>query len=118
MEKGDKYFVRIKAFRAVDEPELCDRFIDGHSRVLSSVGVEQVSSSSHDWKYNPASFVVLCESQDGTKVYGGARVHALGGTQELPMEEATRDMDSRVSEHILKVAHKGTGELCGLWNSM
>lgn len=110
--------VRIRAFRAVDEPELCDGFIDGHSRVLSSVGVEQVSSSSHEWKYNPAAFVVLCESMDGSKVYGGVRVHALGGTQCLPMEEATVDMDPSIIDHINGQAKYGTGELCGLWNSI
>lgn len=111
-------FVRIKAFRAIDEPALCDKFILGHSRVLTSVGVTEVSSSSHDWKYNPASFVILCESQDEEKVFGGVRVHAFGGNQELPMEEATHEMDSSVSEHIHRYAKYGTGELCGLWNSI
>jgi hypothetical protein len=118
MDSKEKAFVSIKAFRAIDEPELCDRFIEGHARVLTSVGVTQVSSSTHDWKYNPAAYVILCESQDGEKVYGGARVHALGGTQDLPMEEATIDMDPSVAKHVLQTAPKGTGELCGLWNSI
>lgn len=118
MKKDDISFVKIKAFRAIDEPELCDRFIEGHQRVLTAVGVTQVTSSSNDWKYNPAAFVVLCLSQDGEKVLGGVRVHALGGNQELPMEEATIDMDSSVSEHIRRFAKNGTGEMCGLWNSM
>lgn len=110
--------VKIRAFRAVDEPEYCEKFILGHSRVLSSVGVEQVSSSSHAWKHNPASFVILCESLDGEKVFGGVRVHALGGTQVLPMEEATIEMDPTITHHIEKFAPIGTGELCGLWNSI
>jgi len=118
MEGSDISFVRIKAFRAIDEPELCDRFIEGHQRVLTAVGVKQVTSASNEWKNNPASYVVLCLSQDEKKVLGGVRVHALGGTQELPMEEATIDMDSSVSEHIRKYAEFGTGEMCGLWNSM
>ncbi|MBD80535.1 MAG: hypothetical protein CL840_16590 [Crocinitomicaceae bacterium] len=118
MNKGDNNYVKIRAFRAIDEPEMCDKFILGHSRVLTSVGVDQVSSSSHDWKYNPASFVILCESQDEEKVFGGVRVHALGGNQELPIEEATKEMDPTISSHINKYASIGTGEMCGLWNSM
>ena len=118
METESKNFVRIRAFRAVDQPELCDRFIEGHSRVLTSVGVEKVTSNSNEWTNNPASFVILCESQDGEKVFGGARVHAHGGTQILPIEEATIEMDSSITQHIEKFASVGTGELCGLWNSM
>lgn len=115
---SDKNFVRIRAFRAIDEPELCDRFIEGHSRVLTSVGVEKVTSNTNEWTKNPAAFVILCESQDGDKVYGGARVHAMGGTQILPIEEATIEMDPAIVSHLHKYAPLGTGELCGLWNSM
>ena len=39
---------RIKAFRAVDDPVLCQKFIDGHARVLTSVGVEKVTLSTND----------------------------------------------------------------------
>lgn len=118
MSENEKKRVRIKAFRAVDFPEECDRFIEGHSRVLTSVGVDQVTSSSHDWKFNPASFVIICESPDGKKIYGGSRVHALGGTQDLPIEEATVGLDDSVPNHVRKFAKYGTGELCGLWNSI
>jgi hypothetical protein len=34
------------------------------------------------------------------------------------MEEATKDMDPTVSKHIQMFAGNGTGEMCGLWNSM
>ncbi len=118
MAESEKKRVRIKAFRAVDHPKECERFIEGHSRVLTSVGVDQVTSSSHDWMYNPASFVIICESPEGDKIYGGSRVHALGGTQDLPIEEATVEMDATIPEHIRKFSKYGTGELCGLWNSM
>lgn len=118
MNPNEKNHVRIKAFRAIDFPEDCDRFIEGHGRVLSSVGVDQVTSSTHEWKHNPASFVIICESSDGSKVYGGCRVHALGGSQDLPIEEATVEMDASVPEHIRRYSTEGTGELCGLWNSI
>lgn len=119
MLKGDKYYVRIRAFRAVDDPESCDKFIEGHKRVLTAVGVTQVSSSSYEWKNNPASYVIICESQDETrKVYGGARIHVLGGSQDLPIEEATRELDPSIEQVVRNYAAKGTGEFCGLWNSM
>ena len=110
--------VRIRAFRAVDDPKSSEQFIDGHRRVLEIHGVKKVTSANHDWMYNPAVFVIIVENQDGTKVYGGSRVHAAGGTQQLPIEEATGYMDPKIHTMVHDLMPKGTGELCGLWNSI
>lgn len=110
--------VRIRAFRAVDDPESSQRFIDGHRRVLEVHGVKKVTSANNAWAQNPAVFVIIVESLDGKKVYGGARVHAAGGTQPLPIEEATGYLDPKVHEMVKELSKEGTGELCGLWNSV
>jgi len=109
--------VRLRAFRAIDDPEACERFIEGHTHVLTSIGVTKVTSSKNEWMHNPAAFVLIVESLDGKKVYGGARVHAAGGTQPLPIEEATGSLDPAIYDLVWKYAQEGTGELCGLWNS-
>ena len=110
--------VRIRAFRAVDEPESCKRFIDGHGKILASVGVEKVTSSNHEWVDNPAAFVLICESMDREKVYGGARIHVSGGSQPLPFVMATETMDESVLQLAQEYGALGTGEFCGLWNSL
>ncbi len=109
--------VRLRAFRAIDEPETCDLFIEGHTHVLTSIGVTKVTSSKNDWKYNPAAFVMIVESMDGKKLYGGARVHVAGGSEPLPIEQATGEMDPAIFDLVYGFAQYGTGELCGLWNS-
>lgn len=109
--------VRMRAFRAIDEPETCEMFIKGHTEVLTSIGVTKVTSSKHGWATNPAVFVIIVESLDGEKVYGGARVHVSGGTEPLPIEQATGKMDPGIYELVWKYAQHGTGEICGLWNS-
>jgi len=113
----EKPVVRLRAFRAVDDPEACRLFLEGHAHVLTSIGVTKVTSSKNEWTLNPAAFVLIVESLDGKKVYGGARVHVSGGSQPLPIEEATGALDSGVFELVWKYAQHGTGELCGLWNS-
>ncbi|UTW64166.1 hypothetical protein KFE98_08510 [bacterium SCSIO 12741] len=118
MENQIKAPIRIRAFRAVDNPDACKKYIDGHSRILSSVGVEQVTSSTNDWMFNPASYVIICESEEDGKVFGGARVHALGGSQDLPLIGATEEMEPNIRKHVDQYAPQGTGELCGLWNSI
>ncbi len=113
----DKPEVRLRAFRAVDEPETCQLFIEGHTHVLTSIGVTKVTSSKNEWTKNPAAFVMIVESMDGKKVYGGARVHVAGGSEPLPIEQATGAMDKGIFDLVWKFAQHGTGELCGLWNS-
>ncbi|SEL59058.1 hypothetical protein [Parapedobacter koreensis] len=109
--------VRLRAFRAIDDPKTCELFIEGHTRVLTNIGVTKVTSSKNDWMYNPAAFVLIVESLDGEKVYGGARIHVAGGSQPLPIEQATGAMDPAVYDLVWKYAQQGTGEGCGLWNS-
>lgn len=113
----DKPSVRLRAFRAIDDPGTCEKFIEGHTQVLSNIGITKVTSSRHDWMYNPAAFVMVVESLDGERVYGGARVHVAGGNQPLPIEDATSALDSKIFDLIWQYAQYGTGELCGLWNS-
>ncbi len=88
--------IRIRAFRATDDPETCLKFIEGHRRVLSIYGLEKVTTNTDAWMYNPAIFVIVVESLDGQKLYGGARVQAADGIMPLPIEEATGEMDPKV----------------------
>ncbi|HVX50399.1 MAG TPA: hypothetical protein VHB48_09580 [Chitinophagaceae bacterium] len=110
--------VVIRAFRATDDPETCKRFIDGHKKVLENHGIHKVTSSTDEWMYNKAVFVVVVESPNGDKLFGGARVHAADGITPLPIEQATWNMDPKIKEYVRKYAENGTGELCGLWNSI
>ncbi|MES2809030.1 MAG: hypothetical protein V4619_10420 [Bacteroidota bacterium] len=109
--------VRLRAFRAIDEPETCALFVEGHRNVLASIGVKKVTSSKNSWTTNPAVFVIIVESMDGKQVFGGARVHISGGTEPLPIEQAVSLLDSSIHKLVWEYGHRGTGEVCGLWNS-
>ncbi|MCI0921325.1 hypothetical protein [Sphingobacterium rhinopitheci] len=109
--------VRLRAFRALDDPKACELFIEGHANVLTAIGVKKVTSSRNDWMFNPGAFVLIVESLDGQFVYGGARVHVSGGSQPLPIEEATGKLDNKIFDLVWQYAQYGTGEVCGLWNS-
>jgi len=113
----EKPEVRLRAFRAIDDPETCELFLKGHEQVLTSIGVKKVTSSNNAWMSNPASFVLIVESLDREHVYGGARVHVAGGSEPLPIEAATMAFDPSIEDHVFEYALKGTGEVCGLWNS-
>lgn len=110
--------VRIRAFRATDDPEGSQKFANGHKRVLEAHGVNKVTSLNNEWMYDSSVFVLLVESRDDGRALGGARVHASTGHNKLPIEEATGYMDGKIYEVVQRQAREGTGELCGLWNSM
>jgi hypothetical protein len=109
--------IRIRAFRATEDPEACLKFINGHRRVLSIYGIENITTNTEEWMYNRSIFVIVVESLDGEKIYGGARVQAADGIHPLPIEEATGKMDSKIYDLVKQYAQFGTGELSGLWNS-
>lgn len=109
--------IKIRAFRAIDDPESCIRFIEGHKRVLTIYGIDNVTTNTQSWMFNPAVFVVVVESMDGSKIYGGARLQGVDGITPLPIEEAVGDMDPNIYSLVRHYAQFGTCELCGLWNS-
>ncbi|MDB5249773.1 MAG: hypothetical protein JWQ40_4167 [Segetibacter sp.] len=109
--------IRIRAFRAIDDPDTCLKFINGHRRVLSIYGIENITTNTDEWMYNPSIFVVAVESLDGEKLFGGCRLQAADGVHPLPMEEAVGKLDGRIYDLVQWNAQYGTGELSGLWNS-
>ncbi|TFV97104.1 hypothetical protein E4S40_00145 [Algoriphagus kandeliae] len=108
---------RLIAFKAVEDRERCEKFIEGHRQVLESIGVKKVTSANNDWMFNPDVIVVIVESSEDNMVYGGARIHKANEQYPLPMVEAIEDLDSSIKEVINKDLDAGTGEICGLWNS-
>jgi len=110
--------VKIKAFRAIDDLASCRKFIEGHRRVLDNHGIDKITSSNDEWAFNPSVYVILVESLDGTKTYGGARIQVADGKTPLPVEDATSLMDPQIHDIVKKYAKEGTSELCGLWNSI
>jgi hypothetical protein len=107
----------FKAFRAVDEPEICQMFIDGHANVLKDYGVTKVTSSNTAWKNNPFVFVVTVHEDSTGNVVSGLRIHIADKNYPLPLEGAISQVDSNISELVGEYRKIGTGEIGGLWNS-
>jgi hypothetical protein len=104
-------------FRAIDDTDSCDRFAQGHAKVLLDYGVTKVTSSSTSWFYNPAVWVIIAEMESTNEAVGGIRIHIADGVTPLPMEEAVSIVDKNVYNLIEEYTPQGTAELCGLWNA-
>ena len=108
---------KFKAFRAIDEPERCEKFVKGHADVLRQYGVTKVTSSNNDWALNPFVYVVTVELQDTGEVVSGLRIHVAHPNYPLPMELAVSQVDHKIFGLVKDYSLQGTGEVSGLWNS-
>jgi hypothetical protein len=108
---------RFKAFRAIDDPERCEKFIKGHSDVLRQYGVTKVTSSNNDWMFNPFVYVVTVELSDSGEIVSGLRIHIAHPKFPLPMEMAVSQVDHKIFQLVRLYSEEGTGEVSGLWNS-
>lgn len=107
----------FKAFRAIDQPELCQKFIEGHANVLKEYGVTKVTSSNNSWMHNPYVYVITVIEDATGHVVSGLRIHIAHPDYPLPLEGAIAQVDLRISELVAEYRGEGTGEIGGLWNS-
>ena len=109
--------IRIRGFRAIDDIKSCLQFQEGHLDVLRSFGFK-VSSTKEDWMSSEDVFVIIVESLDGQKTYGGARVELVNMRRRLPIQIAIEGIDESINQFVSNISDIRSGELCGLWNSV
>jgi len=108
---------KIRAYRSPDDIETSLRYIEGHRKVLESYGVKKVTSANHNWLYDDQTYVVIVESEDGDRIFGGTRVQIRSGNLKMPMEDAISKIDSNIYNYMDKYENKTLAEFCGLFNS-
>lgn len=108
---------KIRAFRSPDDVETSLKYVDGHRKVLESYGVKKVTSASVDWLHDPQTYVVLVESEDGDKIYGGGRIQIRTQEMKMPMEDAIAKIDKGIYDYMDKIGSETIAEFCGLFNS-
>lgn len=109
--------VRIRAVRSISDTTTTNKYIDGHFSVLESYGVTKVTSADRSWAENPNVYLLVVESEDGSKVFGGGRVQIKSGKYNLPLEPAIVEKDTRIVEYMTQYQDMEVAELCGVWNS-
>jgi hypothetical protein len=108
---------KLKVFRAVDEPLLCEEYYLGHQKVLIDYGVPNVTSGQQTWIKNPTVYCVIAYCIENNSMVGGIKVQISNSEFSLPIEDAIGSLDPRIYDIIKKYSDVGVGELCGLWNS-
>lgn len=110
--------IKIRAYRAIDDIPTCEKFVEGHMKILKAFGITMITSANVEWFQDPDTYVIVAEDPDNGRVLGGARVQRASERYPLPIEKAVKDLDDTVHDIVTEYAKDGgTAELCGLWNS-
>ncbi len=108
---------KIRVFKATEDPSSTEKYFMGHRNVLKSYGVDEVIAPDTSWFNNPNVYVIIVESIDGSKVYGGAKIQIKVPNEMLPMEKALFKIKPEICTLVNEQSNNGTAEFCGLWNS-
>jgi hypothetical protein len=108
--------LRFRAFKATENRELCEKYLDGHVQVLVNYGITNITTNNRDWMKWDTVYCVIAEKEDGT-VVGGVRTQVADGINPLPVEKAIGKLDPNIHEIVKNYLHEGVGELCALWNA-
>lgn len=108
---------RIEAFQAIDNPEYCTLFYDGHTGVLTELGIKNLNSARPSWMGDPDVFVLVAIDSD-QEVVAGLRIHRFtSNSVSLPIMESIKDQDPGIIDVIASTLPIGTAEACGLWSA-
>ncbi len=109
--------ITLRAYRAVEQPEASAQFAEEQVKVLSDIGIGQVTKVTSTWREDPDVYVIAAEhSQLG--LVGGIRIHVSHSPEHpLPIETSVGKMDQRVSTFVDRMADGGIAEIGGLWNA-
>jgi hypothetical protein len=108
---------RIEAFQAVEHSEYSALFHNGHTGVLTELGIKNLNSAQPSWMSDPNVFVLIAIDSD-REVVAGLRIHRFNAASgSLPIIESIKEQDSRIIEAIHATLPGGTAEACGLWSA-
>ena len=108
---------RIEAFQAVENAEYSRLFHNGHTGVLTELGLTNLNSAEPSWMSDPNVFVLIAIDQD-EEVVAGLRIHRYNSPEgTLPIIESIKDQDSVIIPIIQRCLPGGTAEACGLWSA-
>ena len=106
----------LKAFRAPEEPELCQEFVRQHRKVLEDFGISNVTTNNEHWLDDPNAIIIVALNEE-FGMMGGIRLQLATEGRVLPMEEAIAKLDPQVKQALEELRPHGNGEVCSLWNA-
>ena len=112
----------IYAFKAIDKPDECQEFAQGHAEVLTSYGITKLTSLDYSWMDDPNVYVIAVKDMLSNKMVGGGRFHLTDSNirTSLPLEKAIAPLEPKIStliDQYMDKTGKKVSEVCAIWNA-
>lgn len=111
------YSYDIKAYRAIDHPDICSEFESGQRKILESYGLTDMTTLRPTWIKNPNVWMVVATEVGNNEIVGGVRVHVHTPDWPLPLQDALSIFEDSIDDYIEEFSPKKLGETSGLWNA-
>lgn len=111
------YDIKIKAFKAIDNLDLCQQYSEKYAEVLRSYGINSKTMIDTSWYDNPNVYAIVAQDKNSGKMIGGARIEVKSPKYLLPVEEAVGEIDPNIYDFMRPdSSSRKVGELCRVWN--
>lgn len=109
--------ITLRAYRAVEYPEASALFAEEQIKVLSDIGIGQVSKVTSRWREEPNVYVIAAE-HDELGLVGGIRIHVSHSPEHpLPIVSSVGKLDPALPAFVDRMSSGGIAEISGLWNA-
>lgn len=112
---NDPLKCKIIGFWASERPDLCEKFIKGHEKILIDHGLNSLISTDAYWTSRKDVFVLLAETKNES--IGGIRLERKRKAELLPFEKSLLPFNSDITQLIDRLSFNDIYEACGLWNA-
>lgn len=107
--------LEFSGFMAVDNLDLCQEYLAGHSSVLRAFNIPKVGSEESSWMHKKGSLVVIVRDQFSSQLVGGGRLEIASEGYDLPLSETMAILEPGFDTNKYFNPDKTVAELSGLW---
>lgn len=108
--------VHTKFIRAIEYPEICEKYIQGHLEALANHGTPRVYSCKPNWANYSNVYCVVLQDVENDQILGGVRVHVYECDYNVTLLDEVYSSNLLVRNYIENMQKKGIiGEMCGMW---
>jgi len=107
--------IKIKVFKAIDEPALTRQIFLKHKHRLAEYNVE-VTSVSSEYENDPDTILICAINTLNNEILGSVRIQFHNNVNPLPLVTGLKELDSTITNYIESIAKDCTiAESCGVW---
>jgi hypothetical protein len=114
--QGESLEVSLIVSRAINDLDLCQRFSEGHRKLLENHNVD-LGPVDTSWYTDRNVYILVVKDELSDEILGGSKLVISDGKGNLPMEKLLSEDYPELSGLLSNLSKRGIVEISSLWNS-